>query len=308
LALPLALAPPSIPLAVAVVTLMSLAGPLRYGPLGALIADVIPEERREAAFAANRIAYNVAALAGPLLGAALVAVDWRALHAGVALVFSLSLPAALRLPRTVGRRGLTRRAFALGQFASRGFLVVFGSSLAATVTYNSFETLFPVSLTQSHGLAPSQWGVLFVINPIVVMLMQLRVTRWTSGLGQATKLAIALPVMGFAFLPLLVDANAAVLVLIMLVFVAGEMLWAPTAETLVARLAPSDGRGAYMSTLGIAGGVGAALTPALGLHVRAAAGDEAMWLVVATVSAVAGTLYVLAARTSRTDLPEPVPA
>jgi predicted MFS family arabinose efflux permease len=66
LALALALAPPSIPLAVAVVTLMSLAGPLRYGPIGALIADVIPEERREAAYAANRIAYNVAAVAGPL--------------------------------------------------------------------------------------------------------------------------------------------------------------------------------------------------------------------------------------------------
>jgi hypothetical protein len=186
--------------------------------------------------------------------------------------------------------------------------VIFASSLAATVTYNSFETLFPVSLTQSHGLAPSQWGVLFVINPIVVMLMQMRVTRWTSGLGQATKLAIALPVMGFAFLPLLVDANALVLVLIMLVFVTGEMLWAPTAEALVARLAPAHGRGAYMSTLGIAGGAGAALTPALGLHVRAAAGDEAMWLLVATVSLVAGMLYVLAARTSQAEVPAPVAA
>ena len=63
-----------------------------------------------------------------------------------------------------------------------------------------------------------------------------------------------------------------------------------------------------MSTLGIAGGAGAALTPAFGLHVRAAAGDEAMWLLVATVSLVAGMLYVLADRTSQAEVPAPVAA
>jgi hypothetical protein len=102
-----------------------------------------------------------------------------------------------------------------------------------------------------------------------------------------------------------------VLVGIVLVFVVGEMLWAPTADALVGRAAPADGRGAFIGTLGMAGGAGAALAPAIGLHVRAASGDAAMWLVVAAISVVAAALYVAAAHAhagARDEVPEPVPA
>ena len=282
-------------LALAVLAGMSLLGSLRMAPLFALVVDVVADEDRERAFAANRIAYNVAALTGPLVGAALVAVDWRALHAGVAVLYVLSLLASLRLPRPTGARGSARQLLSLRIFADRRFVLLFGAACAATITYNAFETLLPVSLTQSHGLSPSTWGVLFVINPIVVMLMQMRVTRWSAGIPPATKLAVALVVMGFAFMPLLVSAAPFVLVAIVLVFVTGEMLWAPTADALVGRAAPADGRGAFVGTLGMASGAGAALAPAIGLHVRAASGDLGEWLMVGAVSVVAAALYVAAA-------------
>lgn len=283
------------PLAVAVLLAMSVLQPLRMAPMFALVVDVVAEERRERALAALRIAFNAGALAGPLAAAALIAVGWRALHLGIAVILAVSFAAALRLPRPVGWTPAPARGLALGMLRERTFLLVFAAVLAATITYNAFETLFPISLTTAHGVAPSEWGALFVINPILVMLMQMRVTRWTGGWSLGAKLGLALPTMGLAFLPLLVSSALPVLVLIMVVFVLGEMLWAPSADALIARIAPADGRGAFIGTLGVAGGTGSALAPAAGLHVRAAAGDTAMWFAVAAVSLVAAALYATVA-------------
>jgi dipeptide/tripeptide permease len=102
--------------------------------------------------------------------------------------------------------------------------------------------------------------------------------------------------MGCAFLPLIVTATPAALVLMMTVFVVGEMLWSPTADALASRLAPPTARGAYMGTLGIAMWTGGAIAPALGLQLRAMQGDAALWLGVAAVGVAGALLYARAAR------------
>ena len=175
------------------------------------------------------------------------------------------------------------------------FATVFAAALLAMMTYNAFETLMPVSLTTEHGYPAASWGILFVVNPVLVMLFQLRVTRWTTGIPRHEARARA-GADGLRFLPLVTTAWAPVLVLILVVFVAGEMLWAPAADALAAKLAPPEARGATMGTMGIAMWVGGALAPALGLHVADTAGDAAMWTLIAVVGLAAGALYWTGAR------------
>ena len=81
-----------------------------------------------------------------------------------------------------------------------------------------------------------------------------------------------------------------------ILFVFGEMLWVPTSQAVVAALAPTDLRGAYMGAFGGTWSVGWALTPFLGLQVREAYGDAVMWTAVATVGVLAGILGLAAAR------------
>jgi dipeptide/tripeptide permease len=101
--------------------------------------------------------------------------------------------------------------------------------------------------------------------------------------------------MGLPFLALSASGAVAVMVVVVLVFVAGEMLWAPSSEALVTRLAPAGMRGVYLGTMGAATWAGAALTPATGLSIRERWGDGAMWIVVALTSVVAAALYARAA-------------
>jgi predicted MFS family arabinose efflux permease len=305
---PVALLVPGLPAAgaVAVLAVLTFSQPVRWASQSAMLADLVPEDRREHAFASVRIAFNAGAVGGPLLGAVLVSVGWQALHAGVVALFVLSALTALRLPSlpVAAATGEKRRASLCGVIASQAFAMLFAAALLAMVTYNAFEILMPVSLTQEHGYPAAAWGVLFVVNPILVLLFQLRVTRWTSALPAGPKLALALALMGCSFLPLVATASPPVLVLLLVVFVTGEMLWAPTSEALAAKLAPPEARGATMGTLGVAGWVGGALAPAVGLQVADTAGDAAMWTMIAAVGLVAGALYWAAARVGGTRAAE----
>jgi len=293
---------PGLPVAgaVSILALLTLCSPVRGAATQALVADLIPPERREAAFGSMRVAFNTGALAGPVIGAGLVTIGWDALHAGCAVLWGISLVAALRLPnlRPVDVAAGERPSFR-AIVRAPAFGIFFVAALFGMTTYNAFETLMPVSLTQEHGYPPAAWGVLFVVNPLLVMLFQLRVTRWSGGLSPGTKLGAAMLLMGASFLPLAVTTTPVVLVLLLVVFVAGEMLWAPASDALAARLAPAEARGAAMGTLGIATWIGGALAPAVGFRVADAAGDAAMWIAIAAIGAVAATLYSLAARAGR---------
>src|SRR5207248_4192320 len=162
--------------------------------------------------------------------------------------------------------------------------------------YVAFEIVLPISLVGSHGFAPSTWGFLVVVNPIVVTLFQLRLTELLRAVPAAVKLAVALPLMGFPFLLLpVVDAAPAVAAMI-LVFVVGEMLWVPTSQTIVAGLAPEDVRGAYMGAFGSMGAIGFALAPFLGLQIRKSFGDDALWVFEASLSLVAAATGAAACR------------
>jgi dipeptide/tripeptide permease len=170
------------------------------------------------------------------------------------------------------------------------------SSVFATATYVATETLLPISATTTHHLAPAAWGFLMILNPVCVTLFQLRLTRRVAHVPASVKLGLAMPMMGVPFLLLNWHGSAAVIAVVIGIFVLGEMLWVPTSQAVVAALAPADIRGAYMGAFGGTWSVGWALTPFLGLQVRHAYGDATMWSCVAVVGVVAGVLGFAAAR------------
>ena len=83
----------------------------------------------------------------------------------------------------------------------------------------------------------------------------------------------------------------------------------PTSQAIVAGLAPSDLRGAYMGAFGSTSAIGFALGPLLGLSVRSAAGDTAMWTTFGIISVVAAITGAVACRFAlgrgSVEVPEP---
>jgi len=266
----------------------------------ALVADLVPAERHEAAYAAVRVASNLGVTFGPPLGGLLLLIgSWNALFIGAAgfsaLGFALAvvfLPArgayAPEEPPSRGSFGVIAR--------DRPFLLFLVSAMFAWLVYVAFEAVLPISLVSSHGYSSSTWGFLVIVNPLLVTFFQLRLTERLASVPAAMKLAVGLPLMGLPFLLLSVNAALPVVMLILFLFVIGEMLWVPTSQSVVAGLAPPDIRGAYMGAFGATGAIGFALAPFIGLQVRKSFGDSAVWILEAGLSLVAAGTGAAAVR------------
>ena len=295
-----------VPAAYAVLVVMGFIQPVRGTSQRALLADLIGEDGREEAFGAFRVVLNAGATLGPLLGAVLVTWRWEPLFAAIVGAYALSFVAALRLPESARRASAGGAAPSLRPLARDGaLLTLFVATIGGWCAYAAFELLAPISLTQSHGLAPATWGLLFAMNPIVIVLLQMRVTRRTAHVPRGVKLAAGVLLMASPYLLLEVSAALPVVAAVLLVVVLGEMLWAPASEALVANLAPPGLVGVYLGTANAASWLGLSLAPAVGLTTRAAFGDAGMWLLVAGIGVSGAALYLVAWRQaeSRRDRP-----
>ena len=287
-------------LGLGLVALGSALGSIGQGADQAMIADLVPPERHEASYAAVRVASNLGVTCGPPIGGLLlIGRHWPVLWAGVALLaFAGWLIGFRYLPRrgaytpaeppTRGSFGVIRRDGA--------FLLFLLSGGLAYLTYVAFETVLPISAVSTHGISPSVWGFVVIVNPALVTLFQLRVTRWTAGYPPGPKLVTAMLLMGGSFLLLVGNATLGMFAVVILVFVIGEMLWVPTSQAIVARLAPQDVRGAYMGAFGSTSAFGFALGPFVGLQLRGAYGDDAAWYFFAAVSVAAASTGAAAVR------------
>jgi MFS family permease len=288
-----------------------MAGSMGWAATQAMVADLVPRERHEAAFASIRVANNLGVVLGPVLGGLLLLISWPALFIGVSIlsahVFALAwwlLPErGAYAPESKPERG----SFAVVR-RDRVFGLFLLSTALAYIVYVAYESVLPISLVDTHGLAPSTWGFLVIINPALVTLFQLRLTKRLAHVPVAPKLVAAMLLMGLPFMLLSVSAALPVVAFVIVVFVFGEMLWVPTSQAIAAGLAPPDLRGAYLGLFSSMGAVGFALAPFTGLLVRDAAGDTAMWTFFAAMSIVGAVVGALAVRLAFARRVAPAPA
>ena len=199
--------------AIPLLLLVSLFAPIAMAATQALVADVVPAERHEHSYASLRVANNLGVTLGPPIGGALLITgSYDVLWIGVTLVGAVETFLAWRLlpsrgaytpeePPSRGSFGVIRR--------DRAFLVFLVSMVLANLVYFAFEIVLPISAVDSHGLSPAAWGFLVVINPALVTLFQLRLTRRVERFPAAPKLALAMLLMGWPFLLLSVNASIA---------------------------------------------------------------------------------------------------
>jgi predicted MFS family arabinose efflux permease len=286
-------------IAFGLIVLQGVIGAPAYSLDRVLVADLVPEhDARETAYATVRVANNVGAFAGPPFAALLLLLGgWTSFLLGIAALGGLgAVLTTAFLPATGGRLELGQEnGDALRLLVrDRPFALLLLSTLLAFTDYCGFETVLPVIAVTAYGVAPSTWGALVVISPLLVVFGQLRLTRASARIPAATRLGAAILLMGLPFLALLASDGVALIVAVIVAFVVGEMLWAPTAQSVAARLAPPAARGTYFGALAAMTGPAWTLAPLVALQLRAAAGVGSVWVLFAAV-AVAGSAAGIAA-------------
>jgi predicted MFS family arabinose efflux permease len=276
--------------------------------VNAIVADVVPPERRDQAYAGLRTANNLGVVVGPPLAALFLFLgDWTAFLLGIALLGGLTCALAVRLlprDRVRAHQGGSAARTARVVLTDGPLLLLLVATLLGFMVYMSFETVLPVIAVTSFGFAPETWGLLYAMNPVVVLLFQVRLTRWTRSWPASVTLSVGVLLMGPPFLLFLISHHAAAVVLVVLVFAFGEMLWVPTMQATVARLAPPHMHGAYLGGYTSAQLLAWMIAPLTGLRLHESLGDRAIWVFFTALSAVSVVAGLAAVRRRRRTGPD----
>jgi len=265
----------------ALVILNGAFGPLYSIGSNAMIADMVPSERRTEAYALLRMISNLGVAIGPSIGGFVTGVSYGlafSTAAAASACFALVILFFVRetIPQPEESNG--RRAAGYGPvLRDRPFLAFVAMLTLANMAYALMTTLLPVYAKEGFGVHESRYGLIMATNAIMVVLFQYGVTRVTRRFPDLPVLAV-----GAVFYALGVGSIAwgrgfAAFLLSMVVLTVGELIISPTATGLAARLAPTAMRGRYMSLLNLAWGLGYGVGPALGGLLSDRLAPQATW-------------------------------
>ncbi len=287
-------------LALTVGALVVLIGAFGAAHLPALVADMTQGPQLETWLGRLRVYQNVGYALGPPAAGILLTAGWRTLFvtlATISLVVGLLVRVTLPLGPTTnsaqpaeegqGRNGRVRLATTV---------LLFSAAVCAMMTYASQDSLLSIFVVDSLRQPAATWGLLAWINPVLVTLLQVPITKATSGLGRSARLTVATLLLGLPFALLLAADSLLAVVTVLVLATLGEILWAPAAQAAVLDLAPPGRRGAYLGLFGAALPIGAGLGPAFALYLRGNRGDSAMWLAVVGFALVGAAAYALMPR------------
>jgi MFS family permease len=255
-------------LALFVGILTDVAGPAHQ----AMIADILPEEKRADGYGILRVAFNLSVVIGPAIGGLLASRSYLLLFLSDAVISLLTVVLiAIFLPETkpLAHPDAPKQTVA-GSFAGYGqvfrnaaFMLFLGAVLLQVFTYMNMNTALGVYLRNEHGTPESGYGLLLSINAAMVVLMQFPITRRITKYPPMLMMAAGtfLYVIGFSMYGFV--STYIMFVLAMVIITIGEMVVSPVSQALVASFAPEEMRGRYMAVSGFSWGIPFAVGPYL---------------------------------------------
>ncbi|MGW1868952.1 MFS transporter [Streptomyces mauvecolor] len=285
-------------------------------------------ERRVEAFATFNVYYQAGMLAGPLVGLALLAADFRLVclvAAGIFAALTVLQGQALPARRGVGGEGRESGVWAQWRsvVANRPFLLFSLAMIGSYVLTFQVYLSLPLAAGEAFGRAGTKaTSLLFVISAAVAVAGQLRLTGWAKARWSGEQALVrGLALMGLAFAPLtLVAASgkavpgavalAALAAAVIALSAGGAVVYPFEMDTVVClsgnRLVATH-YGLYNTVSGVGITLGNLATGALWDY---AAQHRALWLVWAALALTGGAcasgVFVLA-RTGRLTTPHPAP-
>lgn len=293
-----------------------------------LITGLTPAARRHAAFAQQRVTMNLGVGLGGLVGGLIASVShpgsFTILFLVDALTFLLyvGVLAFVHDPPSHREAGAPKASY-VDVLRDRLFLRLWTLNFLFVMAGYSLFNVVTSFVHDEAGVSLSAFGVAFLVNTLVIVILQLPISRAIEGRRRMRALALMPALWVVAWL--LVEgaglwatglAAAVVVAVALAVFGVGECFHGPAHQALVAEIGPERLRGRYFALHSMSWGVGGTAGPALGGLLLGAA-PFALWPLAAgvcaftAVAALATERHVPAALQripGREPLPPPVGA
>lgn len=268
--------------------LMALRGafrPLYRVGSDAMVADLVPPKKRDDAYALTRLSKNVGVAVGPAMGGLMIATSYKITFlaaASTSILFALliALFTVETLPdaaREIQEKLITTLKTYLTIFQDRVFSsFIFGFTLRQ-IAGSILWVLLGAYAIDNYGLSENLYGLIPTANAVMVVLLQLYVTRRTSRYRPLAVMAIGTLFYGLGVGSIAFATGFWGFLASMLIVTIGELIVIPTASTYTANRAPETMRGRYMSMLALTMGAGSMVGPLLGGFLNDTFSPSAIW-------------------------------
>jgi MFS family permease len=272
----------------ALMVLVGMSNPLYQVGADAMLADMVPPEKRTDAYSINRIANNAAFALGPAIGGFLAvrSYDLAFYCAGLGflsysvLLFFLAKETLVIKPKPSSTHsGVHEILHSYSPVVrDKSFMAFVLALCVGLIAPTLLWVLMAIYTKTNYGIPENLYGWIPTTNALMCVFIQYPVTS-------VTRRYSTLPVLTVGMLIYAIGTGSVALMsgfwgfwLSMVILTLGELTLVPTASKYVADLAPADLRGRYMSMNWLGWGVARTLAPIIGGYLNDNIAPQAIWI------------------------------
>jgi len=271
----------------------------------AMMADMVPSEKRTPAYAILRMINNAGIAIGPAIGGIIVARSYNiAFNLAAAGMLTYSILLLVFSRETLQRRTAPASALKreiLGGYerilADRSFVGFVTTVSLGMIAPLMMWTLLAVYMNKYFAVPEYLYSWLPVTNALMCVLVQYPVTMYTRHLPAKTAITLGMFVYAVGVGSVALMTSFWGFWLSMVIMSMGELILVPTGSKYVADIAPEDLRGRYMSVYWLTWGIARAVAPMVGGYLHDGINPQAIWwggLLIGLISTLG--LYLLSRR------------
>ena len=280
--------------------------------VSAIMADLVPAKDRIRAYSLNYWAINIGFAFSAAVAGLIAAHGYLLLFVGDAATTLLcAIVVFVRVPETRPDHASTTTSAATATVtaalpkAGLGtvlrdpvFMAFVGLTFLMACVDGQGSMALPIVMGH-QGYSPTDYGLVVSLNGVLIVLLQIPLTRLVEGRSRAAMLSAAALLTGCGF-GLTAFAGAAwFYALTVTVWSAGEMLRVPAGMAIVAELSPVHARGRYQGVYSLSWTGASFMAPLTAGLLLTAGGGDAVWITCTLLGGVtaAGFVWLLRGRT-----------
>ncbi|WP_369019496.1 MDR family MFS transporter [Promethearchaeum syntrophicum] len=230
-------------------------GPARQ----AMVPDLLPKEQHSQGYAILRIAVNISATVGPILGGFIAENSYMALFildaissliTAVIVLFWIPETKPELSPEIEKLSFLETLKGYKDVLRDLTFMLFIGISTILILVYMQMYGTLSVFLIAERDFSKMMIGWLMSINAAIVVIFQFWLTKLISRISLLRVMALGALFYGVGFGMFGFVTKLWLIFLAMIIVTIGEMIALPTSQSVAAKFAPDDKRGRYMAIFG----------------------------------------------------------
>jgi MFS family permease len=248
----------------------------------AFISDSVNSEMRKPAFALYRLAINFGMSIGPVLGGFLTSIDFSLLFYvdGATTLCAAAYLSFIKWDKIQHYEEDEDIAAKTNQPAHKDSRYIYILLAMAPVVMVFFQHMssMPIFLVEDLGYSRFTFGLLVSVNTVMIIFIELPLNNWMKNWKDWKLLFYGAILSGVGFGMMAYIENITPIIISIMIWTFGEMVFFPSASSLVAEMAPQGRRGEYMGLLQMMFSFCFTVAPWLGTTVYEVYGAEVLWL------------------------------